>query len=221
MIHPWEDQRMAANGRPVHENFKAWFGRSPLVDSRGRPLTVYHGTDRDFDAFDKGCIGDKFRADERGFFFLSDPKMASFYAETDTVGMNRCENGLVMPVYVALRKPLVVDDARLRREGMRPIGVNDDVISFWDTYQSLVLEWADDVRADGVVLVDKTYAPTGEPTKMVVAFEPYQVKSALGNSGLFLPGVADLSDRRAALSLEAALKARDEVPRQDARTLTP
>jgi len=32
--------------------FKRWFGDSKVVDENGKPLVVYHGTNRDFDAFD-------------------------------------------------------------------------------------------------------------------------------------------------------------------------
>ena len=124
----------------VRDNFARWFGRSPLVNAQGDPLLLYHGTDSDFDAFDKSMSGNNFRADEVGFFFTNDAKQASDYAENDTIGVNKRQGALVLPVYVALQKPLIVDDAHLRREGMRPIGQHDDVISFWDTYQSLVLE---------------------------------------------------------------------------------
>lgn len=190
------DDVIAPNGRPVAANFRAWFRDSKVVDSRGRPLVVYHGTDRDFNGFSKDCIGDNFRADEKGFFFISDPKQACGYAENDTVGLGKRPGAIVLPVYVSLQRPLVVDDALLRSEGMRPIGVHDDVVSFWDTYQALVLEWAEARRADGIILVDRTYAPTGEPTRMVVAFEPRQIKSALGNSGLYAVFSDELSDHR-------------------------
>jgi hypothetical protein len=187
---------IAPNGRSIAANFRSWFRDSQVVDSRGRPLVVYHGTDCDFDGFSKDCIGNNFRADERGFFFISDPRQASGYAENDTVGLGKRLGGHVMPVYVALQRPLLVNDTFLRAEGMAPIGKNDDVVSFWDTYQTLVLEWADARRADGIVLEDRSYQVAGEPTRMVVAFEPRQIKSALGNSGLYAVFSDELSDHR-------------------------
>ena len=184
----------APNGKSVAENFRAWFRDSKVVDSQGRPLVVYHGTDCDFASFSKHCIGNNFRADESGFFFISDPSQASNYAENDTVGLNKRPGGNVIPAYVTLQRPLVVDDMLLRSEGMHPIGVQEDVVSFWDAYQSLVLEWAQSHNADGIILVDHSYRIGGEPTRMVVAFEPRQIKSALGNSGLYSPHSDGLTD---------------------------
>ncbi|MEJ6002562.1 ADP-ribosyltransferase-containing protein [Paucibacter soli] len=202
---------IAPNGRSVAENFKAWFRDSKVVDAAGHPLVLYHGTTQDFTAFDKKCIGDNFRADEAGFFFTSDPKSASDYAENDTVGLNKRLECHVMPVYVALQRPLIVDDAFLRSEGMERLGVTEDTISFWDVYQSLILEWASDRRADGVILVDNSYRPTGEPTRLVVAFEPHQVKSALGNSGLYAPLSASLHDLQVGPGLVATARRRRAI----------
>lgn len=185
---------IASNGRSVAANFRDWFRNSKVVGSGGDPLVVYHGTAEVFDGFDKSCIGDNFRADETGFFFTSDPAIAGFYAESDTIGINKRAGAHVMPVYVALQRPLVVDDAFLAREGMHAIGVKDDAVSFWDTYQALVLEWAHKQPADGIILVDRRYLVNGEPSRMVVAFEPHQVKSAIGNSGLYAPFSGRLSD---------------------------
>jgi hypothetical protein len=201
----------ASNGQSVAANFRAWFRDSKVVDSRGRPLVVYHGTDCDFTAFNKECIGNNFRADEAGFFFISDPKQASAYAENDTVGLNKRHGANVVPAYVALQRPLVVDDMLLRAEGMHPLGVQEDCVSFWDTYQSLVLEWAQAKRADGIILVDRTYRVGGEPTRMVVAFEPRQIKSALGNSGLYSVFSDELTDARAAVAPRRDQRQRQKV----------
>lgn len=198
------EHTLASNGRSVAANFRSWFRDSKVVDSRGSPLVVYHGTDCDFIAFSKDCIGNNFRADEKGFFFISDPKQASNYAENDTVGLGKRPGGVVIPAYISLQRPLVVDDSFLRSEGMRPIGVHDDVVSFWDTYQGLVLEWAESHRADGIILVDRSYQVNGEPTRMVVAFEPRQIKSALGNSGLYAVFSDELHDHVPSAPIERA-----------------
>jgi hypothetical protein len=164
--------------------FKKWFGDSKVVDEQGKPLVVYHGTLKPgFTEFNPSTIGDTFGADERGFFFISDPKIASTYAETNSYGASR-EGGGVYPAYISLKKPLILDDLFLKKEGMAPIGKNnEDVISFWDNYQSLILEWADDKKADGVILVDNTGK---KPVKMIVAFKPNQIKS-IYNQGTFDP----------------------------------
>ncbi|MFN9110292.1 MAG: phage minor head protein [Bacteroidota bacterium] len=49
-IKKWGDEKIASN-------FAAWFGDSKLVDGNGDPAVVYHGTNKNFDAFDPGLIG--------------------------------------------------------------------------------------------------------------------------------------------------------------------
>lgn len=205
------DHVAAPNGRPVAENFRAWFRDSKVVDSSGRPLVVYHGTDRDFDGFNKDFIGDNFGADEKGFFFLSNPREASEYAEADPTG-TRCTPGAnVIAAYISLQRPLIIDDELLEQEGMEVIGVRDDLVTFWDTYQGLLLEWAEERRADGIVLVDRASRPGQEPSRMVVAFEPHQIKSALGNSGLYTAFSNKLSDTKPAAASRPASRQRQKV----------
>jgi hypothetical protein len=58
--------------------FKRWFGKSKVVDKDGKPLVVYHGTQR------PDRIGDVFRKDRATAgpmaFFTDDPELASSYA---------------------------------------------------------------------------------------------------------------------------------------------
>jgi uncharacterized protein YeaO (DUF488 family) len=72
------------------EAFKAWFGDSKVVDSEGRPLVVYHGTDAEFSEFSKskmreGRIG-------KGFYFTSSKEEALQYGKN------------VIPVYLKIDK---------------------------------------------------------------------------------------------------------------------
>jgi hypothetical protein len=138
----------------------------------------YHGTTSGaFDQFDPKQVGSNFRADEKGFFFLNDPRQASEYATSDTQGLP-VSGGSVVPTYQKSNRPLIVDDARLLSEGMEPIGVSEDVVSFWDNYQGLINEWADKYGSDSVILVDRTYRqPDGQPTMMGVQFDPRNIRS--------------------------------------------
>jgi Large polyvalent protein associated domain 38/Large polyvalent protein-associated domain 5/ADP-Ribosyltransferase in polyvalent proteins/Large polyvalent protein-associated domain 1 len=74
-------------------NFWKWFGDSKVVDADGNPLVVYHGTDNDIEAFDRGKLGSTTGAAsaKMGFFFTPDPVVASSYV-TNT--------GRVYPVYL-------------------------------------------------------------------------------------------------------------------------
>ena len=42
--------------------FKSWFGGSKVVDSKGKPMRVYHGTAAEFDAFKEDFVGQNFGA---------------------------------------------------------------------------------------------------------------------------------------------------------------
>lgn len=119
--------------------FKSWFGGSKVLDARGRPLRVFHGTMaapfdafRDGDSFGHGLMG-------AGSWFTSSPEDASSYA-SDDVTVNHDfgpkaevlsdrygEHGLtydkakdmlrgpghVYPVYLSIKSPLVVGGPKL------------------------------------------------------------------------------------------------------------
>lgn len=185
--------------RPAKSNpyFKKWFDGSKVVNRKGEPLVLFHGTDQDFDSFDKEKIGSNFTYDEKGFFFTSSTQEASDYAIDNTVGLSiKKQNGNVMPVYISIKSPLIIDPKFLKSMGMSGLLGEEgtlDTITFWDTYQTLILEWADEHESDGVIIVDPSFKEMdGEPRRMVVAFEPEQIKSAIGNNGKYNPFTADI-----------------------------
>lgn len=54
---PWNDTRIAANNRPVRDNFLDWFGSSQVLTPSAEPLMVYHGTNQPIERFDPGRLG--------------------------------------------------------------------------------------------------------------------------------------------------------------------
>jgi hypothetical protein len=92
-------QTLNSNGNPIHtteegmRNFWRWFGDSKVVDNKGRPLVVYHGTDKAFSTINirKGA--------QNLFWFTSDK--ASI--ENGEVGANG--QGKIMELYIKLDKP--------------------------------------------------------------------------------------------------------------------
>lgn len=66
--------------------FRRWFGDSKVVDANGGPLVVYHGTNEDFDVFDRK----KSRVGKwgKGFYFTTSREEASSYGKN------------VIPVYL-------------------------------------------------------------------------------------------------------------------------
>lgn len=65
-----------------NDAFWKWFGNSKVVDNQGKPLVVYHGTNKSFNSFDKlkrgSVTGAKSSMD--GFWFTTDKNLAGSYA---------------------------------------------------------------------------------------------------------------------------------------------
>jgi hypothetical protein len=62
-------------------NFKNWFGDSKVVGEDGKPLTVYHGTDRGgFNSFDPYEVGSNTSNSTHGFYFSDDYGTAKTYS---------------------------------------------------------------------------------------------------------------------------------------------
>lgn len=158
--------------------FKAWFGNSKVVDEAGEPLEVYHGTmSKAFDTFDKDYIGSRFSFDDTGFFFDSNRNVAKSYARDE---FNPKKVGHVIPAYIRANNPLIIDNKFLKKEGMGPLLKEQDPIEFWDTYQDFALDAAQNKNANGIIVDDND-------TKMIVAYEPTDIKHATRNRGTFNP----------------------------------
>lgn len=188
---------------PNPEKFHEWFGDSKVVDKEGRPLTLYHGTKKSFNNFEVGVEGKgstifgSYPTKRAGIFFSEDPKEASEFA---TQGGKR-EGANVMPVRLNIRNP-----ADLRRgfqhdnklyENLIKAGVDERYMinSYPDTIWEAFDEeqgGADFVRAmkeagyDGARISERN-PDTGKTFDVWVAFDPTQIKSAIGNNGDFNP----------------------------------
>ena len=160
---------------------------SKVVDENGEPMVVYHGTLADgLRQFSTDFIGSRYSYDEKGFFFISNRRIANDYSISE---FNASRRGEVIDAYVSLRNPLVVNSEWCKKNGLGSnVFKDNDVIEFWDNYQSLMIEESE--RNDGVIVTD------GE-TSMVVAFFPNQIKSATENSGNFSTQNDDIRYRKA------------------------
>ena len=69
--------------------FKKWFGKSKVVDESGEPLRVFHGTDKEFSAFDPSKLGDNTDAAsaKEAFFASSSESVAESYMLGDSGGL--------------------------------------------------------------------------------------------------------------------------------------
>lgn len=93
------DGERIAQSKEALQNFYNWFGDSKVVDKQGRPLVVYHGTNKKFDTFDKSKIGKKHKNlyQGKGFYFTSE------YYEAQGYGKR------LMPVYLKIENPALSD----------------------------------------------------------------------------------------------------------------
>lgn len=202
---PWLDKRMAPNGRRVRENFIDWFGGSRVVDDAGLPLMAFHGTGADVDEFDLLLSGRNYglRYPERALYLTSNPVAAGIYAEQAALANFADESAPrfgrgtanVMPVYVRLERPYV----------RKAQGSPDKWI---DSRHSEVFGRARDIDADGIIV---TGGKGFEHWRLFIAFSAEQVKSALGNPGLFLKNSASITDHAQAQLLLRARRASSQL----------
>ena len=204
--------------------FKRWFGESKVVDEEGKPLVVYHGTNADIEAFDASRRGEATGAPsaKMGFFFASDPAVASSYASTfnayrDTkigrflqkitggkyeavnealmgiIGKSANDKGAnVIPTYLSIKNPKVVDFGGAAYRER--------------TYADIIAQ-AKREGHDGVILrntVDEGFNEGGDAvTDVYVAFEPTQIKS-INNRGTFDPNDARILNQEHRGSISVA-----------------
>ena len=158
--------------------FKRWFGDSKVVDADGKPLVAYHGTNVDFEAFETSGaneLGSWFTAPAKRYGDAAAVDDARAAAEDFAATQVDLYGGadIVVPVYLSIKSPKV----------FRGYGAferwSDNSADGRALRERLIAEGHDGVvirnsRTDGGALRDDW-----------VAFEPEQIKSAIGNDGSF------------------------------------
>lgn len=160
---------------------------SKVVDEKGEPLLVYHGTDQKLTEF-----RDKHSTD--GFYFTSNKSLAKDYAkEAEEHALLAGTKARVLSTYLSLKNPLVVDDS----DSSLAVGYGHDEL----------IKQAKRDGHDGVIIRntrDNIIVGSSEDlSDTYVAFRPEQIKSATGNVGTFDPANPDI--RYSYLGREAAL----------------
>lgn len=186
-----EDVKQSMQKQTDTKEFKAWFKGSKVVDEKGEPLVVYHGTKKvtDFSKFDIVYGGDY----GAGAYFTNDPEFSGVYAG---------KNGVVYATYLSIKNPLVVKD---RTE------MND----YWDGFMNYKeihkkpdsYGFRDHLKAagyDGVIATHPDSSRRDSKMKFYVVLEPNQVKSATGNNGKFNPKSNDIT--KAVMNKEGKVK---------------
>lgn len=172
MLKPQDLILSAAVPQTETPAFKNWFADSKVTTHNGLPLVVYHGTDQDFHSFDATLVGSRHVDVEAGpaIFFSNDKETANWYAidsAKQRKSKKKCAESAahVMPVYLSMQNPLIVD---FKGEGLE--------------FLEGEINNAKEGGHDGLIAID--YDDGGVSTHYV-AFTPSQVKSALGNNGDF------------------------------------
>lgn len=170
------------------KNFYKWFGDSKVVDEQGRPLVVFHGTNADFDTFDKTKIGSSTKNKGifgNGFYFTDDIKLAEGYNRKNGIVV-KDGTGKVMPAYLTIKKPFFWNKkdsvsiaekmgfpkSRIKDGKLLPLIEEKQILSFTKKLK--------DNGYDGVVFEYKN------GVKEISVFSPTQIKS-VDNKGTFSP----------------------------------
>lgn len=190
-----KDTLLDSTGKPVHhtpegvENFKKWFGKSHVINGDGRPWVMNHLTASDFSEFKPG--GDD--PNLSGPAIWMTPQRENIpaahntgYRSRDTGEVDYRSGANVMPLYAKIENPLYIMD-------------EDDLSDAQAKYQHLGAgfptlfskESIDAMKKDGYDGVfwaapsNRGHAPDIEAREgvEVIAFDPSQIKSAIGNDG--------------------------------------
>lgn len=153
--------------------FRKWFGESKVVDARGNPLMVYHGSKsatKEFSGRGRSALA------QLGHWFDADPGTAHGY----TGGGSSADRPNMIPAYLSIQNPKVfvnvdaVKDAAEGKWGPTPV--------------ARARKLRVDLKKAGYdgILVQNSTNGSGNPDWWV-AFDQKQVKNAIGNSGDFNP----------------------------------
>jgi hypothetical protein len=171
--------------------FREWFGDSKVVDENGKPRVVYHGTSKDVDFA-------SFRIGGRGAWFTENPSTASEYARSNDSQDVVYEGGKyvdkntasrVMPVYLSIQNPYPY--AKLPEDQKQKLMTATNYAKAQkEVFSQLARQGYDGVDHGGGIWV---------------AFEPTQIKSAVGNKGTFSrkrPSVLELNAGQVASNVQ-------------------
>lgn len=190
MLKPWNDDRLAANGCAVCENFGNWFSASVVINQNSEPQMVFHGTRHEISEFVEGAT-----------WFTKCHDYANEYA----TGFYKSDaGGNLVPAYLSIQNPMLVSSD-----------------SYWvalrksDGEQRLIAK-AKKEGHDGIMVPN--FEDNIAPADMFIVFDRSQIKSAIGNSGLFSKNSLSMTDHDDALTLDNASKAKviiDEMSKKN------
>ena len=179
---------VAQDSKAYAKNLKTWMAGSKVVDKRGAPLRAYHGATNDFSVFRAGNLNTDYTGDIGAWFSaptsrnVASVRAAQTTAEQFAYDQEDIDGGnpLIVPVYLSIKRPV---------EYIGYMEFEDAVTTAGSvTALRTQLEGA---GFDGLV-IRKSDTDFGEVRDDWVAFNPAQIKSAIGNRGSFTSNDANI-----------------------------
>ncbi len=171
--------------------FWQWFQDSKIVDAKGNPLVVYHGTAKKFTKFEnKGgfvtVLFSTLAVKRSGFFFSENEDFARQFITERT--------GWILPCYLSIQNPAnFVDNPdfeglmdELEEAGIRRRWLMTG--EMWEKFDDDDgLEFIKKLKAIGYdgAIIEESNHETRENERVYVAFNPNQIKSAIKNDGTY------------------------------------
>ncbi len=187
--------RQIAGFKQGLRNFWNWFAGSEVVNSDGKPLLLFHGTRSNVDAFEVGRetvnmsnLGFEWTTSRAGIFATPNLEFAESFAGTK-------DGGNVMPIYMDIKNPVDLRlglSCRLERE-LTDAGYNTRLfyasgVQLWEFFdeENGGFEFVEALKKagyDGAISAEDDDA--GVSQTCYIAFDPSQIKSAIGNCGRY------------------------------------
>lgn len=179
--------------KPVEQDkLTKWFGSSKVVDDNGKPMRMYHITTGDFKEFFPG--GKEAKAGHleglSGTAMWFSPYKEHQAAMHNVAAKEGFKEGTnVMPVYLKIEKPLVIDDKETLEWAQNVFAGGSK-----DFPQIILTKWKNEVTKggeyDGIIFKGEDIG-WGKNSDEYIVFKPDQIKSAIGSG--YTEGVGDIT----------------------------
>ena len=145
-LREWAETKYQLAEQTTSDNFKKWFGdwendpknASKVVNEKGEPLLMYHGSPEKFTIFDSEFMSLHGSSKGYGFYFSPDKNMAQWYGD-------------LMQVYLDIKNPLSQDKLRITRSQMKKLilDVEKNIAEKWGSEDGTLLDNFGDTRRYG------------------------------------------------------------------------
>lgn len=161
--------------------FKRWFSGSKVVDSDGNPMVVYHGTNAKMTTFDVKPFSIYWGGKELNF-------KAFYFTDNESVAESYGRN--VMPVYLSMQRPKIVDAKGETWDEFNPFGVIGNTVAGGEHDGIIVKNIRDESSGGG-----------DTESTVYVVLKPEQIKS-VNNDGTFDSRSGDIMASRQSENIE-------------------